>query len=432
MDKGTEIFLYLLILSIPFSKTAVEVSICFIIFFWTIRCVFNKNISLPDTQITLPWLVFLLVCALSLFNTNYFELSLKALFTKQLKYFFFFVAISEFLKKNPSLFKNISYVFLTALSAVIIDAVLQYVTGTDIRGKRAHIVHIEPKDRFRISASFSHPNDFGTYLTAMIPLLFLQMSSRGLKGRSPKARGVSIGDSSRYATSGFAFGMTFFHAFSAILVFLGLIALYFTYSRGALLAFIAAISTTLFLWKKKIALIVFTALLLFVFLTPFPFMQSLRQSFNFNMNASGSIKDRLKLWKSTANMIAERPVLGWGLNTYTKEIPKFVGDMDAWYPHNCYLQMASEIGLVGLSAFLILLVALFLSFYRSFCTASSPHEKLCAGAFIASFLAIAFHAFVDTTLFSLPMVALFWTIVSVGYAFKIDSSPTGFEPVLPP
>lgn len=395
LHKGTEIFLYLLILSIPFSKTAVEVSICAIILFWIVLCILSKKISLPESRIMLPWFIFLFICALSLFNTDYFGLSLKALFTKYLKYFLLFIAVTAFLKEKPLLFKKISYVFLISLSLVIIDAALQYFTGADIRGKASQIVHIAPKDRIRILASFSHPNDLGTYLIAAIPFAFSGF--------------ILCLNRQRHSDHTFWRGL---------LVFLSLITLYLTYSRGSLLALITALSTTIFLWKKKIAIGVFTLLLFFAFFAPFPFMQSLRQSVNFNSSASGSIKDRLTLWKSTATMVQERPILGWGLNTYARIIPQFVGNFDAWYTHNCYLQMASEIGIVGLVAFLILLVSLFLSFYQKFRTALSPSEKLWRGAFMTSFLAIAFHAFVDTTLFSLPMVALFWTISAIGYAFQ--------------
>lgn len=390
LDKGTEIFLYLLILGIPFSKSAVEVSILAILFFWLVKRILQKDTSFPETPMTTPWLIFLFVCALSLLMTHNIELSLRALFTKYIKYFLLFVAISEFLKKNPPLLKRIGVVFLVSFALLMLDSLLQFITGTDIAGKKLQIIHIEPKDRVRISASLSHPNCFGTYLIGAIPFLF--------------------------AGFVYCFKNKIKSLLCGTLVLLSFIALYFTYSRGAFLALIIAISTTLFLWKKKIALMVFAAFLLFVFLAPSPFTQSIRQSFNFSMNASGSIKDRLKLWKSAIDMIQERPLLGWGLNTYTEVNPLFVKDFDAWYPHNCYLQMASEIGLVGLASFLILLISFFLSFYRGFLSAKSPLEKLIAAAFLTSLLAMAFHAFVDTNFYSLPLIAFFWTVCSVGYA----------------
>ncbi len=394
LDKGSEIFLYLLIFGIPFSKTAVEVSIISIIFCWLVSHNWRrlqKDASFPETHITIPWLIFLFVCALSLFMTHNIELSLRALFTKYIKYFLLFIAISEFLKKNPPVLKRINVVFLVSVAALMLDALIQFVTGTDIAGKNLHIIHIEPTDRKRISASLSHPNCLGTYLIAVIPLLFASLA--------------------------YHFKNKMKSLISGVLIFLSFIALYFTYSRGAFVALIIAISTTLFLWKKKIALMVFSASLLFVFLAPSPFTQSLRQSFNFSMNASGSVKDRLKLWKSAFEMVQERPVLGWGLNTYTEVIPLFVGDFDAWYPHNCYLQMASEIGYLGLASFLILLFSFFLSIYRGFLSAKSSLEKLIAAAFLTSLLAMACHAFVDTNFYSLPLIALFWTVCSIGYAY---------------
>mgnify|MGYP001579071716 FL=1 len=273
----------------------------------------------------------------------------------------------------------------------MLDSLIQFVTGTDVAGKKLQIIYIEPKDRMRISASLSHPNCFGTYLIGAIPFLF--------------------------ASFVYCFKNKMKSLLCGTLVLLSLIALYFTYSRGAFIALIISVLATLLLWKKKIALIVFAASLIFVFLAPSPFTQSLRQSFNFSMNASGSIKDRLRLWKSAIDMVQERPLLGWGLNTYTEVNPLFVKDFDAWYPHNCYLQMASEIGLVGLASFLILLISFFLSFYRGFLSAKSPFEKLIAAAFLTSFLAMAFHAFVDTNFYSLPLIALFWTVCSIGHAY---------------
>ncbi|MEK7791487.1 MAG: O-antigen ligase family protein [Deltaproteobacteria bacterium] len=391
LDKGAEIFLYLLILGIPFSKSAVEVSILALLFCWLVKRILQKDASFPETPMTTPWLIFLFVCALSLLMTHNIELSLRALFTKYIKYFLLFIAISEFLKKNPPLLKRIGVVFLVSFALVMLDSLIQFVTGTDVAGKKLQIIYIEPKDRMRISASLSHPNCFGTYLIGAIPFLF--------------------------ASFVYCFKNKMKSLLCGTLVLLSLIALYFTYSRGAFIALIISVLATLLLWKKKIALIVFAASLIFVFLAPSPFTQSLRQSFNFSMNASGSIKDRLRLWKSAIDMVQERPLLGWGLNTYTEVNPLFVKDFDAWYPHNCYLQMASEIGLVGLASFLILLISFFLSFYRGFLSAKSPFEKLIAAAFLTSFLAMAFHAFVDTNFYSLPLIALFWTVCSIGHAY---------------
>ena len=57
-------------------------------------------------------------------------------------------------------------------------------------------------------------------------------------------------------------------------------------------------------------------------------------------------------------MFIARPWIGLGLGTFMFNFKKFIAEdykFTASYAHNCYLQMASELGIIGLLAFLSIL-----------------------------------------------------------------------------
>src|SRR5207237_10300887 len=78
---------------------------------------------------------------------------------------------------------------------------------------------------------------------------------------------------------------------------------------------------------------------------------------------------RLYLWRSSLAMIADRPLLGWGPDTFQLVYPGYrsteldaragaVGRDDA--VHNALLRVAVSTGLVGVVAYLAVLVAVLL------------------------------------------------------------------------
>ena len=68
---------------------------------------------------------------------------------------------------------------------------------------------------------------------------------------------------------------------------------------------------------------------------------------------------RFEYWKNAISIFRSSPVFGTGLNTYARIIMRDPNH-GAWrYAHNCYLQMAAETGLLGLSCFLWMVFVLF-------------------------------------------------------------------------
>ena len=129
---------------------------------------------------------------------------------------------------------------------------------------------------------------------------------------------------------------------------------------------------------------------------------------------------RLTFWHDAINIIKDNPVLGTGLNTYTMVIKKYV-TMWAIYPHNCYLQMGAELGLVGLALFLWFLTAIIVQV--SFLIRRLPQapERWLLAAFFAGWCGFLVHSGLDTTLYSSQLTAIFWVLTGAMAAFGKQS-----------
>jgi len=121
----------------------------------------------------------------------------------------------------------------------------------------------------------------------------------------------------------------------------------------------------------------------------------------------------MNLWKQSLLIIRDYPLLGSGLNTYSSVVKRYKffegGNM---YPHNSFLQMASETGLAGLFAFLLVL----LIFFKTGLQHLNQKKNPLALGLLAGILAYLVHSFFDTHLYSLQLVVLFWFMLGLTIA----------------
>ncbi len=95
--------------------------------------------------------------------------------------------------------------------------------------------------------------------------------------------------------------------------------------------------------------------------------------------------ERLMYWQAALRMVQAHPLLGVGVNTFVKAYPSYrvAGDPYAAlgpYAHNQYLQVAAELGLVGLAVFAAVLVRLFLALRRGLAGRSERPFEAAVGA----------------------------------------------------
>lgn len=168
------------------------------------------------------------------------------------------------------------------------------------------------------------------------------------------------------------------------LFFLESIVLYFTASRGPLLGFLfgAAVFALLFAFLekgriRKIAIgVLFAALLIptvFFFVKDTEVVRSSDTLGRFvNMLGDPAARGRFTIWKMAFQGWQERPVLGWGQESFIYVFSKYydpsLWQNEPWFDraHNVFLDWLTASGILGLGAYLAIFgAALFLCF-RSF------------------------------------------------------------------
>ncbi|MCK4462886.1 MAG: O-antigen ligase family protein, partial [Candidatus Omnitrophica bacterium] len=125
-----------------------------------------------------------------------------------------------------------------------------------------------------------------------------------------------------------------------------------------------------------------------------------------------SFKDRIEMWKNSGEMLKDKPIQGFGLNTFYENYKYYRKDKFKYkkgsYAHNCYLQQAVEVGIPGLLIFLYLLFSIFKIPFKIISKAGNKFSlNLALGIWIGLFN-FCIYAFFDTNFYSLPLVILFW------------------------
>ncbi len=126
------------------------------------------------------------------------------------------------------------------------------------------------------------------------------------------------------------------------------------------------------------------------------------QHFDFTGRSSGSV--RQQIWVTSWALVRQHPWFGVGPNNfetaYRTELPKHYFPPLEWLvaqPHNLYLTLWLETGLLGLLSFLGLFLYRFRLAWREFLP--RPDQRAVAVASLAALVTIFIHGFVDTPYF---------------------------------
>ncbi len=229
--------------------------------------------------------------------------------------------------------------------------------------------------------------------------------------------------------------------FSGYLALMFVSGLVLSISRGGLLAF--SLCLLLLPWfcgfKKKYAAIWtgllilaagVTVALLLVFSTRF-------QARWENFAGEGGERTRPEMWQAAWDVFLEHPVFGSGLGSYRYFLDQYRPEgftAEPYHVHNDYLEVASDLGVVGVLLFFGVLGWLAILTWRAWLAMPDrvaldevlrnrrrrrvmPHQKLFLSAVMLSLLAFGMHLFIE---FHLHIPALlFWAAVFVAIAIKM-------------
>lgn len=376
--------LYLIIFFLPISKAIIEsLSILAIVSFLIKKFIEFEDI--PRTPLNLAIYTYLVICVFSIFISSNLKISARTFFAKTLEDIAFFFMVVETLNNERRL-KNILYILFASSLLLGIDGIYQYFTHNDFIRNRPEL------GIPRIHASFLTPNAFGCYLATVIPFIITPIFSK-----------------SRFKISSLA------HLGLFILLF---ICLLLTVSRGAWLSFLASI-LFMSVWIHSLVIFLLIVTIFMIAAQPFYIPILKKQLGDFFIIFSDGDIDRKMMWRIAWNMFGSSPWLGVGLGTFMFNFKKFAAEGFPYgisYAHNCHLQMASEIGIIGWAAFLFIL---FSFFYKGIKTLNSRRKAFSWYILLASQAAILGYSVqmgVDTILYSLDLGMLFWFVLAIGIA----------------
>lgn len=275
----------------------------------------------------------------------------------------------------------------------------------------------------RIQGSFGHPNQYGGFLATLLPLAFAMLLTRAAP---PLLRWMGA--------AGIALGVP---------------ALIWSYSRGALAAVVIGPVIWLIVVRPRFAILAGLLLAFLVFLFA---PAAVRQ--RFQSTSGGEVEIRSDIWAAAVDIYTEHPVLGVGVNNFSVAYAKLPvvpanatqrrllqGEELLVPPHaqNLYLNILAEEGLLGLIAFLLFAAA---SVRRTFLGSRSDDpltRALCLGIgsgmtalAVHSLLDVGFYGEVAFPLFSLIAVATALTARERVAGEERSPAGTQAEPGRPP
>ncbi len=288
-----------------------------------------------------------------------------------------------------------------------------------------HILHLEASSIVSaVTGTFVNSNYFAGYLLMVIPLgvgyIFYREFSHGGSARTWRRRLSSID------------GKTYFLVFGVIVMTLGLL---FTASRMGIISLLLSFSLVALLFRnpqrgqrfsKTPVLILGLALLWAAWIG----LDAVISRF---FDVSENFEMRWEMWANTFQIIKDFPLFGSGLGTFTYVFPPYRSihlEGIASHAENDFLQLVSEVGVVGagvlLVPFLLLLPRAFAGIHNlSF---KDPKRYIGIGAMVG-ILGLMFHSIVERNI-QVPANAFLFTFLlaiilrigSIGRKDKMESA----------
>ncbi len=405
------------------SITTVHLITLFMLTFWLIKMTALGNFKLAKTVLDLPILLFLGIAVITTLTSIYPYVSKIELY-KIINYVLLYYLVVNNIRDKAQI-KRIVILVVIVGTSLAIYGLYNYFNGIE------KIYTLDKKYYLgMVTSTYVNHNHIGGYFELAIPLAIgLMLAKEHLlrRGKISKISSVIFG--------------SLLPLTAAVTM---IIALVFTYSRGAWIGFLGSmivLGTIIALWLKilrgwsrprkwgtfaVIALIIISAAMFM----PEDIKQRATTLLEFKEGEfeDMSIQGRLIVNRNTLEMIKDYPILGSGPGTFNILYPKYRDPrlrtfMNA--THNDYLQYAEEMGLFGIGSFIILLV---LFFKKSLNLIKNLQDKYLQGltiGFLVSISAIAIHGLVDFNLQILANALLFWIILALSSSIGIITRPEG-------
>lgn len=243
----------------------------------------------------------------------------------------------------------------------------------------------------RVTSVFSNPNILGAYLLLCLPFsLSYLMNCKGILQKSA----------------------------TEIAAMLQLLCLTLTWSRGAWLGVITEVAAFFLLYSRKSRRWFFFSMMLSPLTVPFLPQTVIQRLTSIHTEGDSSIRYRMQTWKGVWRMIKAHPFgVGCGERAFSAAYREYavMGTETVPHAHHLLMQIACELGWIGICIFLLLCFLLVYRGIKSYplCTDKERTAQLLSGcALIGSFVMGLF----DHIWYHRGVFWLFWTVVAFAFS----------------
>ena len=329
---------------IPFPKDNASVkslSLAVVAVLWIARLILERRFTFVRTRLWWPFIILTLITLISVIGSINVEYSLKNI----KKYTFISVFLFFVIVNNVRDLKDVK-ILLFAL--IISTGVFSFLALIDY-------YLFEPSFGSRLSFRYLDKNlgRFSVFYDIVIPinlaLIFITKD---------KIKNI-------------LFGLT---------LLLSITTVFFMQMRASYLTIFLSLLAITFVYRKRLFVFMLIIPFLVAIVMPTNMVTRAREMFKFGdyLKSDGVFNYRIDTWKGAVRIIKENPVLGLGVgkSNFGKTVKKF-NDLNIPYDHahNVYLQIAVELGLLGLAAFLWLFGSVFYHGLKHYLSLPRNDEK---------------------------------------------------------
>lgn len=327
---------------------------------------------------------FLLGATISIFTSVDIRTALgewRAFYVEPILFFFVLNAVinkQEITNKKQYVIQYILFPLILCGLATSMLSIYQHFTGWMVPSS-----FWENRETYRVTAWYGFPNAVGLFLAPLIPLAFFLLATTWKKRFEHIPRIIFV--------------------FTILFLITSPLALLFAKGSGPVIGAMAGIGI-FFLYHKKLRLPALTIGILSLGILFFaPQLKNLKQEL-LAKDYSGSL--RRDIWSETLSLLKEHPIRGAGMASYDERIIPYRHNKKIevfHHPHNLFLTIWVNTGIIGLIGFILILLA---SFQTAFKTKTQETKY-----FLSSLIVILIMGLVDSPYIKNDLAILFWVIL---------------------
>lgn len=379
-----------------------ELYLVLLVVVWIYKWITSRNgETIKVTSMDLPIIIFISVMLFVLIiNSADYSISLEG-FRAIVQYVLWYFLVLQIVDGEKGA-KKVTRVFVVVTGLMALHGVFQYIIGVEMPA--GWVDQNEAGVRTRVFSILTSPNVFGSLLTLATPMAVSMCLSAKKKGGK------------------------YIYGFLALMMAASLV---FTFSRGAWIGFVIAIGIYILLKDKRLVIPGIILAVLVVVLVP-----SVGNRISYMLSPEyieSSLRGgRLVRWLTGLRILEFYPWLGVGLGQFGGAVAmnhqtSFLVDtsvVETFYMDNYYLKTAVESGIVGFSAFVMLMYSVIINSFRTLRSSLTKEGKELATGIMAGLCGVITHNWVENVFETPLMASVFWVFVGVIMAMWYSSNKT--------